>query len=149
MKPLLSALACGLLFGAGLGLSGMVQNQKIIGFLGLTDPTLLFVMAGAVGVHFVGQRVARRLRKPLLVPAFPAYAFSRIDARLVAGSLIFGIGWGVVGFCPAPGIISAAAGVREGLLFLPAMLAGMALFHALEWLRARPVPDETSGADVP
>ena len=146
MKVLLSALGCGSLFGVGLGLSGMVQPQKVLGFLdifGAWDPTLALVMAAAVGVHFVGQRIARRRPAPLLVPAFPDYPFTRVDGRLVAGSLLFGIGWGVVGFCPAPGIISAAVGTREGLLFVPSMLAGMALFHLMESLRARAVADET------
>ncbi len=151
MKVLLSALGCGTLFGVGLGLSGMVQPQKVIGFLdvfGAFDPTLALVMAAAVGVHFVGQQVAKRRPAPLLVPAFPDYPFTRIDARLVAGSLLFGLGWGLVGFCPAPGIISAAVGTREGLLFVPSMLAGMALFHAVESLRARAITDET-GARAP
>jgi uncharacterized membrane protein YedE/YeeE len=140
---LFSALGCGALFGAGLALSGMVQPQKILGFLGLTDPTLAFVMGAALVVHFGAQRLAKRMRKPLLVAAFPAYPFTRIDPRLIAGSLLFGLGWGVVGFCPAPGIISAAAGTREGLLFVPSMLAGMALFHLFEAVRARVVVDET------
>ena len=150
-KVLLSALGCGTLFGVGLGLSGMVQNQRVLGFLdvfGAFDPTLALVMGAAVGVHFVGQRIARRRRSPLLVPAFPDYPFTRIDGGLLAGSLVFGIGWGLVGFCPAPGIISAAVGTREGLLFVPSMLAGMALFHLVESLRARAVTDET-GAPAP
>ena len=143
---LFSALGCGALFGAGLALSGMGQPQKILGFLSLTDPTLVYVMVAALAVHFLGQRLARRMSRPLLVPAFPTYPFTRVDGRLLAGSLLFGLGWGIVGFCPAPGIISAAAGTREGLLFVPAMLGGMALFQLMESLRARAVADETGAA---
>ncbi|HUJ27629.1 MAG TPA: DUF6691 family protein [Myxococcales bacterium] len=167
MKAGLSALCIGGLFGAGLGISGMGQPQRIVGFLdflqyfalrapsvagkagssdGAWDPALLLVMAGAVGVHFVAQRIARKRAAPLFVPDWPTYAFTRIDARLLAGAALFGLGWGLTGFCPAPGILSAAAGVREGLVFVPAMLAGMALFHGLERIRARAVTDETGAA---
>ena len=151
MKLLLSAFGCGALFGLGLAVSGMGQPQKIMGFLdifGAFDPTLAFVMAAAVAVHFIGQRIARRFKAPLLVPAFPTYEFTRVDRRLVIGSLVFGIGWGMVGFCPAPGIISAGFGTREGLLFVPSMLAGMAIFHGMETLRSRALTDET-GAPAP
>jgi uncharacterized membrane protein YedE/YeeE len=146
MKTGLSALCIGALFGAGLAISGMGQPQRILDFLDFTgawDPALALVMAGAIAVHFSGQRLMRRRAAPLLVPEWPTYAFTRIDRRLLAGSALFGLGWGLTGFCPAPGILSAAAGVREGLLFVPAMLAGMALFHALERIRARSVSDET------
>jgi uncharacterized membrane protein YedE/YeeE len=142
MKTGLPALCIGALFGAGLGLSGMAQPQRIIGFLDFTgawDPALALVMIGAVGVHFAAQRLAKKRAQPMLAPQWPTYAFTRIDGRLVAGSALFGLGWGLAGYCPAPGILSAAAGVREGLIFVPAMLAGMALFHAVHGLR----PDET------
>ena len=135
MKLLLSAFGCGALFGLGLAISGMGQPQKIMGFLdifGAFDPTL----------------IARRFKAPLLVPAFPTYEFTRVDRRLVIGSLVFGIGWGMVGFCPAPGIISAGFGTREGLLFVPSMLAGMAIFHGMETLRSLALTDET-GAPAP
>ena len=148
MKTNLSALFIGGLFGAGLAISGMAQPQKILGFLdfaGAWDPALGLVMVGAVGVHFVAHRIARRRPAPVLVPQWPTYPFARVDARLIGGSLLFGLGWGIVGFCPAPGIISAAAGTREGLLFVPAMLAGMGLFHWMETMRARAFSDETGG----
>ena len=151
MKTGISALCIGALFGFGLALSGLGQPQRVIGFLDWTgrfDPTLLFVMGAAVCVHFAGQRLARRRAAPLLVGAWPAYPLTRVDVRLLLGSALFGIGWGLVGFCPAPGIISAASGTREGLVFVAAMLAGMAAFHGLEALRARPTVDET-GADAP
>lgn len=146
MKTGLSALLIGGLFGFGLALSGMGQPQRVLGFLdffGAFDPTLLFVMGGAVTVHFAGQRLARLRRAPLLVPAYPAYPFTSVDGRLLLGSSLFGIGWGLVGFCPAPGILSAATGTREGLLFVVSMAGGMALFHAMEAVRGRRAVDET------
>ena len=148
MRTSVSALLIGVLFGAGLAISGMGQPQKILGFLDFTgawDPSLALVMAAALAVHFIAQRVSKRRPAPLLVAEWPAYPFTRVDARLLAGSTLFGLGWGIVGFCPAPGILSAAAGTREGLLFVPAMLAGMGLFHGMEKLRARAVSDETGG----
>jgi uncharacterized membrane protein YedE/YeeE len=146
MKTGRSALLIGALFGGGLALSGMGQPQRILDFLDFTgawDPALALVMVGAIGVHFIAQRIARRRPAPLLVQSWPSYPFTRIDARLLTGAAIFGLGWGLVGFCPAPGILSAAAGTREALLFVPAMLAGMLLFEGMERLRSRPTIDET------
>jgi len=145
VKVGIAALASGVLFGAGLALSGMAQPQRVLGFLdffGAFDPALALVMVGAIAVHFIAQRIARRRVAPLLTLAFPSYPFTQVDARLVGGSILFGLGWGIVGFCPAPGIISAGAGTREGLLFVPSMLAGMALYHAVA---ADPRQDETGG----
>ena len=146
MKLSLSALGCGILFGAGLALSGMVQPQKIIGFLdvgGAFDPSLLFVMAGALVVLVPAQALARRRAAPLLAPRFAALAQLRVDRRLVAGSILFGIGWGLSGFCPGPGIASAGVGLRDALWFLPAMTAGMLLFRVWEARAHRPALDET------
>jgi uncharacterized membrane protein YedE/YeeE len=146
VKPSISALAIGALFGFGLALSGMGQPQRVIGFLdwfGRFDPALLFVMGGAVIMHFIGRRLVLRRAQPVLAAAWPSYPFTSVDARLIGGSILFGLGWGITGFCPAPGILSAAAGTREGLLFVVSMAAGMALFHALE--RARGATDETGG----
>lgn len=148
MKTAISALLIGALFGLGLALSGMGQPQRVLGFLDWTgrfDPTLLFVMGGAVVVHLAGQRLRRLREKPVLVPAWPDYPFTRVDARLIGGSILFGIGWGLTGFCPAPGILSASAGTREGLLFVVSAAAGMIIFHVIEALRARPTTDETGG----
>jgi uncharacterized membrane protein YedE/YeeE len=149
MKTGVAALAIGAIFGFGLALSGMGQPQRVLGFLDWTgrfDPTLLLVIGGAVAVHFVGRRLVHRRARPMLVAEFPQLPFTRIDGRLVAGSLLFGLGWGLVGFCPAPGILSAASGTREGLIFVAAMAAGMALFHAIETLRARATTDETGAS---
>lgn len=146
MKTGVLALWIGALFGGGLALSGMGQPQRIFDFLdfsGAWDPALALVMAGAIGVHFIAQRIARKRPAPFVAKRWPTYPLTRVDARLIVGSAIFGLGWGTAGFCPAPGILSAAAGTREALIFLPAMLAGMALFHGMEWSRARPTTDET------
>ena len=146
MKLSLSALGCGILFGAGLALSGMVQPQKIIGFLDVTgafDPSLLFVMAGALIVLVPAQALARRREAPLLAPRFASLARLRVDRRLVTGSILFGIGWGLSGFCPGPGIASAGVGLRDALWFLPAMTAGMLLFRVWESRAHRPALDET------
>jgi uncharacterized membrane protein YedE/YeeE len=146
MKIGLSSLLIGALFGFGLALSGMGQPQRILGFLdfsGAFDPTLLFVMGGAVTVHFAGQRLARLRKAPLLAAAYPAYPYTTVDGRLLLGSALFGIGWGLAGFCPAPGILSAGTGTHEGLLFVISMGGGMAIFQAMETMRGRRAVDET------
>ena len=146
MKTSLSALACGILFGAGLALSGMVQPAKIIGFLdvaGAFDPTLLFVMGGALAVLIPAQILARRRAAPLLAERFAELPRLRVDRRLVAGSIAFGIGWGLSGFCPGPGIAAAGVGLRDALWFLPSMTAGMLLFRLWESRAQRPALDET------
>jgi uncharacterized membrane protein YedE/YeeE len=142
MKTSLAALACGILFGAGLALSGMVQPEKIIGFLDFTgsfDPTLAVVMAGALAVLVPAQAFARR-RVP---PRFADLGRLRVDRRLIAGAILFGVGWGISGFCPGPGIAAAGVGLRDALWFLPGMTAGMLLFRAWEARAQRAVIDET------
>jgi uncharacterized membrane protein YedE/YeeE len=135
MKSGLAAFASGLLFAAGLCLSGMVRPSKVLGFLdvaGRWDPTLLLVMASALAVAFAAQVLARRLTRPFFGPAFPPPAPRSIDAQLVVGSAIFGIGWGLAGYCPGPAVV-AAAGARSGALpFVAAMLLGMLLAKGLE-----------------
>lgn len=146
MKTWAPALVCGVLFGAGLALSGMVQPEKILGFLdfaGAFDPTLAVVMAGALAVVLPAQAIARRRSAPLIAPRFAALARLRVDRRLVGGALLFGVGWGLSGFCPGPGIAAAGAGVRDALWFLPGMTAGMLLFRAWAARTQRPVIDET------
>jgi uncharacterized protein len=124
-------LVAGFLFAAGLALSGMTQPAKVSGFLdfaGDWDPSLAFVMLGAVGVFFVAHRGSQRLQKPLLAAQFPRPPRSRIDRRLVLGAAAFGIGWGLSGFCPGPALVSVGAGARAALWFVPAMIGGMWLF---------------------
>ena len=125
---LVVALCAGALFGFGLSLSGMVDPARVLGFLNLAgdwDPSLAFVLAGAVAVAGVGVAVQRRLARPLLADAFDLPEGARIDARLVGGSAIFGIGWGIAGFCPGPALSLVGTGIPPVLLFVAAMIAGM------------------------
>lgn len=134
----LSALLAGLVFGFGLILSGMANPQKVLGFLDLAgnwDPSLAFVMGGAIGVGVVAFALARRRTHSLLGAPMQLPASSEISRRLVLGSLAFGAGWGLAGFCPGPAIVSAAAGYRGAWIFLTALIAGMMLFTLLERLK--------------
>lgn len=127
--PWLVAFAAGALFSLGLALSGMTDPAKVIGFLDVTgawDPTLLFVMAGAVAVFAVAWRGSRRLAAPVYGPRFPELP-DRIDRRLVIGALLFGAGWGMAGYCPGPALASLGAGVEGAAVFVAAMVAGMFL----------------------
>lgn len=132
---LVLALLAGALFGAGLLISGMTEPAKVIGFLDVTrgwDPSLGFVMAGAVAVYAVIFRgVSRRRRAPWFDVAFHLPTRRDIDLGLVAGAAIFGIGWGLGGLCPGPGLVAAASGSSTGLLFVAAMVVGMLAQHGL------------------
>jgi hypothetical protein len=132
VRLVLAALA-GLLFGAGLLVSGMTQPIKVIGFLDVTrawDPSLAFVMGGAVLVNALAfWWVASRRAAPWLDRAFHLPTRRDVDLPLVAGAAIFGIGWGLGGFCPGPGLVSAAAGSESGAAFVAAMLVGMLVQH--------------------
>lgn len=121
-------LGLGLLFGIGLVVSGMSNPAKVLNFLdiaGTFDPSLAFVMAGAVVVAFIGYRLALSRPAPLLEPRFHLPKHSDIDARLVFGPALFGIGWGLGGFCPGPAFTALGLGAPGTLVFVPAMLAGM------------------------
>ncbi len=129
-RQALVAFLSGVVFAVGLGLSGMTQPGKVVGFLDVTGPwdaSLAFVMGGGIGVLLLAQLVARRLGRPLLAERFPVLLRNEIDGKLVAGAALFGIGWGLAGFCPGPAIVSLSSGVGAALLFVPAMLAGMGL----------------------
>jgi uncharacterized membrane protein YedE/YeeE len=131
----LSALIAGLIFGLGLIVSGMANPAKVIGFLDLAgrwDPSLAFVMGGAIGVGVVGFAMARRRTRSLLGAPMQLPASTELSKRLVLGSLAFGIGWGLAGFCPGPAIVSAAAGYGKAWIFVLAMIVGMMLFTLLE-----------------
>jgi uncharacterized membrane protein YedE/YeeE len=128
---LFPALA-GVLFGAGLLVSGMADPARIIGFLRLApgwDPSLAFVMAGALAVTLPGYALLHRRGRPLFASGF-APRTSDIDARLLLGAAIFGLGWGLQGYCPGPAVVAAGLGQWPALVFLPAMLAGA-------WVAAR------------
>jgi uncharacterized protein len=118
----------GALFGTGLAISGMTDPGRVIGFLdvfGAWDPALLFVMAGAVGIYGLGMLILRRFQSQNL--KLPSTASSPIDRRLVIGATIFGIGWGLSGFCPGPAVANLGALRIEALVFVPAMAIGMFL----------------------
>ncbi|MEO0402685.1 MAG: DUF6691 family protein [Pseudomonadota bacterium] len=121
------ALASGALFGAGLHISGMTDTARVRGFLdvaGAWDPTLAFVMGGAILPMVLAWRLTRK-RTPLTGGAFPAQPTQEITRPLVAGSVLFGVGWGLVGLCPGPALASISYGGWPGAAFLMAMLAGM------------------------
>ena len=121
----------GLLFGLGLILSGMTDPGKVIGFLDVTghwDPSLACVMGGAITVAFFAFALARRRTRSLLGAPIRLPGDAPIDRRLVIGSIVFGIGWGLAGFCPGPAIVAAGAGFSKAVVFTLSMLAGMAVF---------------------
>jgi uncharacterized membrane protein YedE/YeeE len=125
----------GVIFGLGLIVSGMADPAKVLGFLDLAgawDPSLAFVMASAIAVGAVAFGVARERTVSFLGVEMNLPTTRRIDRRLVAGSLMFGIGWGVAGFCPGPGLVALGMGEIKALVFVVAMLAGMGLYEVLE-----------------
>jgi uncharacterized membrane protein YedE/YeeE len=131
----LSAFIAGLLFGLGLIISGMTNPAKVIGFLDLAgewDPSLAFVMAGAILIGAIGFTIAKKRQFSLLGAPMRLSSATKLDARLLLGSLVFGIGWGLSGFCPGPAVVSAAAGQPKAWLFVVSMLSGMALYTMLE-----------------
>lgn len=137
----LSAFAVGLTFGIGLIISGMTDPSKIIGFLNLAgpwDPSLAFVMGGAVAVGFIAFRFARRRTAAFLGGAMHLPTARQIDQRLVLGSLAFGVGWGLAGYCPGPAVVSVGMGQGKAVVFVVAMLAGMAIYELIERFRKDP-----------
>lgn len=139
MRGTLVALVSGLLFGAGLIVSGMTLPSRVLGFLNLNgdwDPSLAFVMLGAIGVHFLAYRLVPSLKRPLLGDRWALPTRKDVDSRLLIGATLFGAGWGLAGYCPGPAITSAATGAAPTLLFVAAMLGGMWLHHAQEQRRA-------------
>ncbi|MEN5166329.1 YeeE/YedE family protein [Achromobacter kerstersii] len=136
----LIAFASGLVFGLGLIVSGMANPAKVLGFLdiaGQWDPSLAFVMGGAVVITAAGFALLRRRRVSLSGEPMRWPSATGIDLRLALGSVAFGAGWGLAGFCPGPALVAAAAGVQEALIFVAAMVAGMAIYSALEFLRRK------------
>jgi uncharacterized protein len=145
------AFVAGLVFGLGLIVAGMVNPAKILGFLdiaGTWDPSLALVMVGAIAVGLVAFALARRRTMSALGLPMQLPSQRTVDARLVGGSLVFGIGWGLAGFCPGPAIVALGAGYAKAAVFVVAMLLGMGAFELLERQRARTdstMPDATSG----
>lgn len=131
MRHLAAALA-GALFAVGLAVSGMTKPAKVAGFLdlfGAWDASLALVMVGAIGVHLVAQRLIKRRSAPLLDLRFHLPTRKDIDARLVAGAVLFGVGWGLGGFCPGPGLVTAGSGSSGALVFVLGMTVGMLAEH--------------------
>ncbi len=125
----------GLLFGIGLILSGMTDPGKVLGFLDLAgawDPSLAFVMGGAILVGVVAYAVAGKRSSTLLGGAMELPSQRGIDRRLIGGALLFGVGWGIAGFCPGPALVSLGSAQPKALVFVLAMVAGMLLFELLE-----------------
>ncbi|WP_395057084.1 DUF6691 family protein [Polaromonas sp.] len=134
MKHRISEFAVGLIFGIGLIVSGMTDPGKVIGFLdlfGAWDPSLALVMGGAIFVGVFAFALARKRSTTFLGGALHLPGAGDIDRRLIGGSLLFGAGWGLAGFCPGPAIVSAGSGQPKALVFVLAMLAGMWLFERL------------------
>jgi uncharacterized membrane protein YedE/YeeE len=128
----------GALFGVGLVIAGMTKTSKVVGFLDLFghwDPSLIFVMIGGIAVHFVLLRLVLRREAPLFDDKFHLPTRRDLDKKLIAGAARFGIGWGLGGYCPGPGLVSAASGALPALAFVAAMTFGM-LFHRHTTTRA-------------
>jgi uncharacterized protein len=133
-----ASLIAGLLFGVGLIVSGMADPAKVLGFLDLAgawDPSLALVMAGAIAVGAVAFRLAGKRATSLLGLKMNLPGARQVDRRLVGGSLLFGIGWGIAGFCPGPALVALGMGQAKAAVFVLAMLAGMFLFEAIEHAR--------------
>lgn len=140
MKSLFAAFVPALLFGLGLGLGGMTLPQKVIGFLDITgawDPSLAFVMVGAVVVHMVSYRLIRKRPSPLLAPRFVIPTRRDLTPSLIAGSFIFGVGWGLGGFCPGPALVGTVSGNPAVLTFVASMIVGMYAHRLYEIFRSR------------
>jgi uncharacterized membrane protein YedE/YeeE len=134
----LAALFAGALFGLGLAVSGMMNPAKVIGFLDITgawDPTLAFVMGGALLVTIPAFRLILGRQRPLLADGFALPTKSAVDGRLLGGAALFGVGWGLSGFCPGPAVAALVTGLAPVFAFVGAMMAGMVLYA---WVFERP-----------
>lgn len=128
MRSVWSSYAVGLLFGAGLIVSGMTRPAKVVGFLNLAgdwDPSLAFVMGGAIAVHAAAYRLVPRMPRPLWGLRWGIPTRRDVDARLIVGAALFGAGWGLGGYCPGPGLTSIFTGAQATLTFTGSMLVGM------------------------
>ena len=132
MGDKITGLVAGIIFGIGLSISGMVNPAKVMGFLdffGQWDPSLAFVMGGAVGVYAIGYRlVTTKSSKPIYGETFQIPTRTDLDARLIGGAVLFGAGWGLAGYCPGPAITGLAFGFSQTFIFFAAMAVGVVLF---------------------
>jgi uncharacterized protein len=139
-KHFISAFFSGLVFGLGLLVSGMANPDKVLSFLdiaGAWDPSLAFVMAGAIAVGLIAFTLIKGRTHSLLGEPLRLPVKTDLDRRLILGSLGFGVGWGLAGFCPGPALVALGAGAPKAAVFVAAMLAGMAIYEALEKAKAR------------
>jgi uncharacterized protein len=137
--PTFFALLAGAVFGIGLIISGMADPAKVLGFLDLAgnwDPSLAFVMAGAIGIGVIAFTFARKRTVSLLGLQMRMPTATQLDRRLVGGGVLFGIGWGIAGFCPGPALVAFGMGESKAAVFVVAMLIGMGLFELMERRRA-------------
>ena len=135
MRGVLVSLASGLLFGAGLHIGGMTDPARVRGFLDLFgdwDPTLVFVMGGALIVMAIAWLVQKRMARPLFATKFSLPTRTDIDGRLISGAALFGVGWGIAGLCPGPGFAALTTAWQPALIFVSAMLVGMGLVRLAE-----------------
>ena len=143
MKLLLGAFVSGFIFAIGLGIGGMTQPAKVTAFLDISgnwDPSLAFVMGGAILVYAPLYRLIRRRQTPLFASAFSVPTRADIDPLLISGAALFGVGWGLGGFCPGPAVVSLASGHIAVITFVAAMLAGMYLFKLVDIFKPRQAP---------
>ncbi|KAI9134958.1 DUF6691 family protein [Acaryochloris sp. CCMEE 5410] len=135
MQQQLIALLSGILFGLGLGLSQMVDRERVIGFLDIAgnwDPTLIFVLGGAVGVTVLSFRWVLGRKQPVLANTFSVPNRKDIDRKLIAGAAIFGIGWGIAGYCPGPSLTALVLGSWNPVLFVGAFIAGSSVYQRFQ-----------------
>lgn len=135
MKSNLSSFVVGLLFALGLGISGMTSPSKVVGFLdifGSWDPSLMFVMIGAIGVHATSYFFIKKRSSPLLAGSWHLPSSKEITPSLIIGAILFGVGWGLAGFCPGPAVTSLATLNNRVIIFVVAMIIGMLLFKVFD-----------------
>jgi uncharacterized protein len=133
-KTAAASFVSGLVFAVGLGISGMTQPSKVIGFLdfpGGWDPSLALVMVGAIGVHFIAYRLLPKFTSPSLAEHFHLPEKKGLDPALLGGALLFGVGWGLGGFCPGPALVSVVGGTEQALVFTGSMVGGFLLHSVL------------------
>lgn len=150
MRSLGSTFAAAFIFALGLGISGMTQPQKIIGFLdffGDWDPSMLFVITGAIAAYAVVYRLALRRPRPVLAKTFAVPSRRTIDKPLIAGSALFGVGWGLSGLCPGPAIVASVSGSVHVVAFVVAVIVGMLLYHAYSAWNERRTSSRSSASD--
>lgn len=149
MRPSLSTFLSGVLFALGLGLGGMTNPANVLGFLDIAgnwDYRLAFVMGGAIAVHAALRPLIQKRERPLFAAKFPSFSVTRVDAKLLAGAALFGVGWGLGGYCPGPALTSLSSGAVQVLVFVPAMFAGMYLVQVLQARRGASTRTSSPGA---